>query len=288
MDLRDKVPWWGKIALKVILSRLNISYKTWQKLRIFRHGLMDDPAYAYNTFKRHYDSAEFLNKGNKFTMLELGPGDSLASGIIASYHGAAKSLLVDKSDDAIQNETNYEDLLQYLNSELKMNETARTGESIDKIMARWNIEYLTDGLESLKSIRDNSIDYLWSQSVLEHIRKSEFSSYIREFRRIIKNEGISVHGVDLKDHLSYAHNNLRFSEKTWESDFMAKSGFYTNRILFTEMMAIIKENGFGITVKNIKKWDKIPTQRDKLDRMYRNLPEDELKISDFDLILKPV
>jgi hypothetical protein len=25
-------------------------------------------------------------------------------------------------------------------------------------------------------------------------------------------------------------NNLRFSERIWESEFMAKSGFYTNRI----------------------------------------------------------
>ena len=281
------MPWWGKILLKIILSRLNISYNVWQKLRIFRHGAMDDPEYAFNTFNRHYNSGEFVNKGKNFTMMEIGPGDSLASGIIAFYYGAKKSFLVDVGDDAIQQTTNYKNLLEYLKNKKDINVNYKDGLSVDDIYKIWNISYLSDGLDSLKIIPDSSVDFIWSQSVLEHIDKYEFINYLRELRRIISIGGISVHGVDLKDHLSYAHNNLRFPEKVWESAFMKKSGFYTNRILYSDMIKILKDCNFHVEIKNIKRWDIMPTPRNKLDKQFCNFSDEDLMISEFDILLKP-
>jgi len=43
------------------------------------------------------------------------------------------------------------------------------------------------------------------------------------------------HRVDLRDHFGSALNNLRFSDKKWELDWIANSGFYTNRIRLQEM-----------------------------------------------------
>lgn len=288
MDIHKIVPWWLKIILKVLLSRLKVSYSTWQKLKIFRHGLMDEPEYAFNTFLRHYESAGFAKKKKDFVVLELGPGDSVASGVIARCFGAKKSFLVDKGNDAVVSSKSYVPLFNYLNTKFDLKELKDNTGSIGDLVKKWDIEYLTDGLTSLKELPDQSIDYLWSQSVLEHIRKKDFAEYVKQFRRLISRDGVCVHGVDLKDHLSYAHNNLRFSEKVWESEFMANSGFYTNRILYTEMLNIFRENNFEVEVLNIKRWTDIPTSRHKLHPSFSNLTDDDLMIAEFDVILKPV
>ncbi len=66
---------------------------------------------------------------------------------------------------------------------------------------------------------------MWSQSVLERIRKVEIRDLVKETRRLINGDGISVHGVDPKDHKLYAHNNLRISDSIWEYEFMVYSGY---------------------------------------------------------------
>jgi hypothetical protein len=288
LNIHSRVPWWLKIILKILLSRLNVSYKVWQKIGIFRHGLMDEPEYAYNTFLKHYKSADFDKKDDDFIMLELGPGDSMASGVIAQCFGAQQSFLVDKGNDAFGSFDKYDVLLDYLAQKHNKLRIKDKQVCIDNLESEWHIIYLTDGLDSLKSIPDGSIDYLWTQSVLEHIRKAEFHDYIEQFRRIVSENGVCVHGVDLKDHLAYAHHNLRFSEKIWESDFMSSSGFYTNRILFTEMTDIFKSYNFDIEVLNISRWKDIPTSRAKLDSIFQSLSDKELSIADFDIVLRPV
>jgi len=48
------VPWWGKLAAKVIISRLPIGYKIWKALHVFECGQMDDPSYAYGVIKKTF------------------------------------------------------------------------------------------------------------------------------------------------------------------------------------------------------------------------------------------
>ena len=54
-------------------------------------------------------------------------------------------------------------------------------------------------------------------------------------------------------------NNLRFSEKLWESDFFSSSGFYTNRIQFEDMVSLIQQAGFEVDVNHVKRWETLPT-----------------------------
>jgi hypothetical protein len=249
---------------------------------------MDDPEYAFNTFARHYKSADLGVEGSDFVVLELGPGDSVASGVIARCFGANKSYLVDKGNDAIVSSKSYTPLFHYLKGKYDFIDLADGNLPVEEITNKWGIEYLTVGLASLRDLPDQSINYLWSQSVLEHIRKNEFSEYIEQFRRLITKDGVCVHGVDLKDHLSYSHNNLRFSEEVWESDFMANSGFYTNRILYNGMLNIFRENDFEVETINIKRWEEIPTPRNRMNALFSDLSDDDLLITEFDVILKPV
>ena len=69
-------------------------YQFWQRLGIFRHGRMDNAEYVLKTFFLHFKNC-YPNK-NVYgkTFLELGPGDSIASAIIARSLNC-KCILVD-------------------------------------------------------------------------------------------------------------------------------------------------------------------------------------------------
>ena len=159
--------------------------------------------------------------------------------------------------------------------------------SLTDFLSKCNARYFTDGINSLRKIPSESVDFIFSQAVLEHVRKAEFSEMMREMRRIIKPDGVCSHSVDLKDHLGGALNNLRFSEPLWESDFMAKSGFYTNRIRFDDMLNIFSNEGFLVDIISVERWEELPTPRSRMTKKFRNLSDEQLLVSDFVVVLKP-
>ena len=77
--------------------------------------------------------------------------------------------------------------------------------------------YLTDGLQSLKSVPVGTVDFAWSHAVLEHIALSEFDGAARELHRVLRASGVTSHRIDLQDHLSESLHSLRFPERIWES-----------------------------------------------------------------------
>ena len=106
-----------------------------------------------------------------------------------------------------------------------------------------------------------------------------------ELRRIMKDAGACSHRIDLKDHLGGKLNNLRFSKKVWRSKFMTNSGFYTNRIRFTQMMELFAKAGFLVELSSVEKWDLLPAAKSKLSKEFNKLEDDDLLISSFDVIL---
>ena len=95
--------WIIKIAIKLILGRLPFKHQLLRSLNLFRHGKMDDPAYALKIFRLHFKQAP-----ESLVVLELGPGDSLASALIAKAHGAKKVYLVDVGSYAKQSVKSYQ------------------------------------------------------------------------------------------------------------------------------------------------------------------------------------
>jgi len=277
-----------KIGIKTIWSRLPVKYAFWKKLGLFKHGLMDNPEYVNNVFSMHWNRVEFSRKGQECHAMELGCGDSLASCQIASAHRVKKYYLVDAGKYASMDMDLYKSVarkLRYKN--IAVADIDGCG-SVSEMLRIMKSEYLTDGLKSLKSIPSSSVDFIWSQAVLEHIRRAEFQETMKELRRIICTDGVVSHRIDLRDHLGGALNNLRFPEKWWESTFMASSGFYTNRIQYSEMVNCMRCAGFDVDVIDVSRWDKLPTPRNKLSREFQSLPDDDLLVKGFDVVLRPI
>jgi hypothetical protein len=282
VDFKRQMPWWMKVAVKIPLSRLPVRHQLWSRIGIFKHGHMNIPAYAYSVFTEHLSRAS-VKPG--FSLLELGPGDTLCSVLIGRAFGANKIFLVDTKCNACCDMESYRAMYDFL---IAQGHTCCADlRSYDGMMKSCNACYLTCGLSSLKEIPRNSIDFVFSQAVLEHIRKKDFVPTLKELHRIMKSDARSSHAVDLKDHLGGSLNNLRFSETLWESDFFAKSGFYTNRIRFLEMLRLFEEAGFTYQIVNKNIWDKIPVDTGKLQIEFRRLPIKDLIVTEFTVLLTP-
>ena len=281
------IPWQAKILGKLVLSRLPLGYAVWKRLQLFEHGHMDQPKYAYEVFLNHYKKVESVVGRRPFVALELGPGDTLFSGLIAHALGAQSCYLVDAGPFANLNPVLYESMATMLAREGLDIPLPGNRSSISEYLDTIGVRYLTNGIESLKSIPSQSVDFIWSQAVLEHVRRSDFFKTLKELRRIIRVDGAMSHRIDLMDHLGGKLNNLRFSRKIWESSFMATSGFYTNRIRFSEMTRLFEEAGFSARILNTDRWSEMPTPKRKLAREFRHLENVELLIQGFDVVLLP-
>ena len=282
-----RLPWWMKIALKMALSHLPVGYRFWRSVGIFKLGHMQEPAYAYQTFVRHLGSVGTSKFGSEFAVLELGPGDSLFSALIAYAHGAKETYLIDVGSFAHQDMRSYVDMADFLSGQGLEPPDMNGIASVDDLVQVCNARYGTGGLDSLREVPDQSVDFIWSQSVLQHIRKAQFADTMRELRRVIRPDGACSHSIDLRDCLGGALNNLRFSDNLWERDFIARSGFYTNRIRFAEMLSLFREAGFEPEVLTVHRWDSLPTARHKLSAQFRSLPDDDLCVSGAEVILHP-
>lgn len=276
--------WRLKVLAKIILSRLPFGYSIWRKLGLFRHGQMDSSDYALKVFDSHLIRTNLEGQIRGKVVLELGPGDSISTSIIAAAHGA-KSILVDAGDFMNRDVETYKELSQKLIQKKFILPEISSEMNFKDILKLCDSDYLTNGLNGLKSIPSNSVDFIFSQAVLEHLRRHEFLDIMKELRRILKPTGISSHQVDLKDHLGGALNNLTFSEKNWESEFFVKSGFYTNRIQFVDMVEMFKMANFNVNITHVNKWEKLPTSRNKINKKFQKYTDNELLISSFDVVL---
>ena len=146
--------------------------------------------------------------------------------------------------------------------------------------------YLTSGLVSLKSIPDNSVDFIWSHGVIELIKRSELLETLKELHRIVRPDGICSHLIPLVDSLGEL-NSLRFPRDIWESDFMANSGFYANRLRYFQFLELFKEAGFTTEVIQTRQWDTLPTPKAKLSKEFAAMSDEELSIYSFSVILRP-
>lgn len=248
---------------------------------------MDSSDYALNVFRGHVERASLVGNMNGKIVLELGPGDSIATALIAHAYGAT-AILVDAGRYADADVQRYQSLVESLRSqEVELNvPDISSCRNIDDVVAICGAKYLTEGVKSLRSIESDSVDFVFSQAVLEHVRRAEFPETLRECRRIVRAEGVGSHRVDLKDHLGGELNNLRFGERIWESNTFARSGFYTNRIQYSQMISLFEDAGFSVEVDDVRRWDELPTKRKALAKPFRDIPDDELRVSGFSVLLR--
>ena len=127
----------------------------------------------------------------------------------------------------------------------------------------------------MAGIAPGSVDFVFSQAVLEHVALGEFDATIRALHRVQTPGSISSHRVDLQDHLAHSLHSLRFSRRTWESSLFSGSGFYTNRLRASQVVAAFTSAGYQVLAQEADRWPSLPLSADKLHRDFTTFSDAE-------------
>jgi SAM-dependent methyltransferase len=281
----QSVPWPLKIAAKIVLARLPLPYHFWEKIGLFKQGGMERPEYALRIFRQHFDAACLARKAGNFVALEFGPGDSLCSALIARTFGASRTFLVDIESCASTNLAVYRRMESHLRQLGLHPPNLDHCRSMNDVSEACSAKYLTDGLTSLRNIPSASVDFVWSHAVLPYVRRNEFLPFLQELRRIQRPDGVGSHCIPIKDIIGGKLNDLRFSQRIWESSFMANSRFYTNRLRYLELLRLFRQAGFEPEVVREIRWKTLPTPRRNMANQFALLSDEDLQVSEFDVLL---
>ena len=262
-----------------------VPYSFWKKIGIYSHGEMQDADYALEVFDKHLVASGFSGRSG-LTGLEMGPGDSIGSAIVAKARGFSRFFLVDAGDYANRDVETYRNLGRACMRDGRAAPDMERAASFEDVLTICDATYLTEGLQSYRELPAASVDLIFSQAVLEHVRRHEFAEVAAQMHRILKPDGIASHQVDLRDHLGGGLNNMRIASRWWETELMAGSGFYTNRIRFSEMLNLFEQAGFTVEVVSTQRWDAPPVSRDKLAPEFRHFTGEDLLISSFHVLLR--
>lgn len=274
------LPWWAKIAAKMLLSRLLPSYAWRRRLGIGVHSYAADTLGQPGAIAR--EIAWFTAAAGRppRSLLELGPGDSLANALHAAAGGIGRIWLMDTADHAVAGMDAYRAIAAGLPG-ISPDLSSRAA-----MLAGLNATYLTTGLAGLAAIPDGAVDLTVSYTVLEHVRRAEFAPLLAELHRVAAPGGLGLHVIDLMDHLGGGLNNLRLPTRFWENDFVARSGFYTNRLQREAILAMARQAGFETAVAELVRWPALPIGRTRLAAPFRAVPEEELNTALFTLLTR--
>lgn len=191
-----------------MINIIPLNYRLFHLVGIFKHAPRVDYDYSLFIWDKHFNDVKFYLK-DKNNCLELGPGLSLYSSYFAEKEGFKKIYYIDK-------------------------------EKIAKIEKNLQIdqEYLVNGLNSLFSIKKSSINYVFSNSVLQYVSDKEIDQFIFQLRKISSYGCIHSHEIDFLDMVDRSRNSL--------CKINPRLRFYTNRIKKEEWIELFELNNFEI------------------------------------------
>jgi SAM-dependent methyltransferase len=252
------------MGLKVVLSRLPVSYATWSRLGAFRHSFLTDANKVVHTARAHVERYRELRGKAPRCMLELGPGELTTRAVTYAALGVARIIFVDVGDFGANDVAAYEGAAKLAEESGLAAPSLQDAQNRAEIFQRCRTEYLRGGLADLAKIASGQVDLIVSDAVLEHVRKRDFLPLLHQLRRIAAQDAVALHGIDFHDHLGGGLQNLRFSDATWESEWMARSGFYTNRISPSGVIDLMQKSGFQTSVRYRLAWPQAALRRDQL------------------------
>ena len=120
--------------------------------------------------------------------------------------------------------------------------------SFEDLYRLLGFKYVIVSNGKFNEFKDESFDVIVSAGVLDHIRKQQLPDTIKDFQRLLKPSGYSMHSINLGDHL-YPYdksvstkNYLKFSDKVWRFCFENEVQYF-NRVQRSEWLKLFDKSG---------------------------------------------
>ena len=191
---------------------------------------------------------------------EFGVGWDLAIALSYAALGVGRQLLVDIRPSARVELVNdslaaFERLRDELEREAQQ-ELRKLGgavSSLGELEERFGIAYLAPRDARATGLPAESVDFVSSTDVCEHVPEDDLAKIFRECRRLLRPGGIFSCRIDLQDHYAYfdqslsRYNFLRFSDRTWR--VVNSPLHYQNRLRARDYLRLVREAGFELVAE---------------------------------------
>lgn len=274
------IPWRLRYYIKLQEAKGGIQLRDTVK----QHRTIEE----YNTELYEVLQAFNINDFKGKTVCEMGPGQYLSHAFLEYQLGADQEILLEIADFAgINCPADQSKLkLDHNYDAVRSLPVLDTKETWGRYLQKINALYSINGLEGYREVADDSVDFIFSFAVLEHIRKRTFQDTMKETYRFMKSGGMAYHTVDYKDHLGGKKNQLRFRESVWEDDVHYRMDNYTNRISCTEMCQSLEDIGFEIVSVKKQKFRKPPIRRSKIASCFAEISNEDLLTESAVIVLR--
>jgi hypothetical protein len=255
-DLKQRIPWPAKFGAKLLFGALRIDYRTLKRARIVEHGRMEDAAFAREIFEQHV-GAPYRDYGGApaGTLLELGPGDSVATGFLGRAAGFDAVELVDAGRFADLSAPALETLCKSLAAEpLGLAADAPTDVALARLRAR-GIGYHTAGVASLAALAAGSVNYAFSNTVLQHVFLDDLAPTLQQLGRLQAPGSGCSHSVVFTDHFSGGYVNHRLPRWFMESSLVKRANLYTNCADTATYLRLFDAAGFAVRKLTVDLFD---------------------------------
>ena len=216
-------------------------------------GTSETTIYAEKIFQTY--SGQYLAESRYFKgirILELGPGVNLAAGIYFVLAGAAQYVAVDALAAFPERPKEfYRHVLEELrNRPLIVGRRSISQQDLDEIVTlepqvRFQpekIAYHTPVQAESLPFSQNHFDYIYSNASFEHFEEPE--KVIRELYRVLKPGGLTVHIIDLRDHIDF--EKPREFLKVPLKNYKFTSPYGTNRLRSIDFKIAFEAAGFSL------------------------------------------
>ena len=137
----------------------------------------------------------------------------------------------------------------------------------------------------LRRVEDQSVDFIMSRAVLEHIQKDDLLTLFRSLRPKLKADGLMLHCVDHSDHLEHHDKRLtKVNFLTWSDRLHTLVNALTregeNRLRHSDYVGLLAECGYEVIKANACMHE--PTRQIakglRLAPRFRDLTPDEIAV----------
>ncbi len=195
-------------------------------------------------------------------VVELGPGQTPDMLFSALLFGASRAIGLDVNSylkTKITLVADYEETVGWI-SEAVVNGQLPNTQAFDE--GRFSEKnFLSDDYLEIKlydglnfPLEDETVDIIWSKSVLEHVKDHE--CVISEMRRVLKIGGVMCHIIDLRDHTTFQNGEdwlrfLRYGNVLWNL-MTSNRSTWSNRLRSSQWEDAFGDAGFGLLHKEIE------------------------------------
>ncbi len=257
-SIKQKVRFYIIFIIKIFLYSIPIKYKI-RKHFFGKHRAMDKVEYSREVFDKHVSShIDFKERKRPKRILEIGPGDSCFTAIMAMEIGVEEIVLIDKDLSSINISLNklinkgiiverYHDLDQnnYKAEDYILESKHQKNKSI-------KLKIIESDFKKNNINIGKSFNVIFSNAVLQHLNCQQLENLIKLSIKSAKKETIHSHQVRFTDHISgkdqkFDHHSV--PKAIWNNYFIQRLPFWTNRLEKDDYLNLFYKYGMRVNVR---------------------------------------